>query len=61
MYPGSLAAEDQRNAYGRRIREIEIILREVVSRGHAVGRNMYSEIDNSRKKNIYNALAEILS
>jgi hypothetical protein len=53
MYPGSLAAEIQRKVYGRRMRVTEMVLRDVVSRGHADGRNRHSETDNSSKKNIY--------
>lgn len=56
MYPGSLAAEIQRKMYGRRMRVTEMALRGVVSRGHADGRNIYSETDKSRKKNIYISL-----
>lgn len=40
------------------MRQIDIDLRELVSRGHAVGRNMYSETDSSRKKNNYVELAQ---
>ena len=61
MYPGSLAAETQRKVYGRRMRVTEIALREVVSRDHADGRNIYSETDKSRKKNIYISLVYGLS
>ena len=61
MYPGSLAAEIQRKVYGRRMRVTEMVLRDVVSRVHADGRNRYSEIDNSRKKNIYILLAHEVS
>jgi hypothetical protein len=51
MYPGSLAAEIQRKVYGSSIRVMVMVLREEVSRGHADGRNKYSETDKSRKKN----------
>ena len=57
MYPGSLAADIQRKINGRRTRVTEMILRDVVSEGHADGRKRYSETDRSRKKNIYTLLA----
>jgi hypothetical protein len=38
------------------MRVTEIVLRDVVRRGHAKGRNKHSKTNRSRKKNIYTTL-----